>query len=260
MKKTSWITSLLGTALMLIPLSLFAQDDRAPLSNVWLVQPKQGMATQFESAVKSHMAWRKDAGETRNWETYSAAVGRNPSLYQFRTGGMQWADMDALVAEDQQKAFSTNWMDNVDQYVDHYHHYIEQADFENSKWPPDLGQHPYYGVTTWNWKEGTGPESREARIKLSQLGIENDWEGNWLWLTRVGGEPVMMLVAEYDNYADMAPPEPSYFEFVTELLGSAEEAGALFSQFANGYTGSSYTVWAHRPDLSTPGSASGDDD
>lgn len=59
--------------------------------------------------------------------------------------------------EDAEKGFGANWMANVDQYVDHYHHYIEVADYENSDWPADLGQKPYYGVTSWAVKDNAGP-------------------------------------------------------------------------------------------------------
>ena len=200
-----------------------------------------------------------DAGETRDWQTYGVALGSNPMLYQFRRGGMNWGDMDSANAEDQEKGLSANWMANVDQYVDHYHHYIEEADYENSKWPQGLPQQPYYGVTTWTWKQGSGPESGQARRKLSQIGIENDWDYNWLWLQRTGGSPVMMIVTGYDDFASMAPPEETYFDFVSEVLGSEEEAGKLFTEFGGAYTGSSYTIWQYRPDLSTPETAGADD-
>ena len=89
MKKTSLITSFLGTAMLLIPLGLYADHhERAPLSDVWLVMPKAGMATQFEAAAKMHMAFRRDAGDSRDWEAYAATIGSNPMLYQWRTGGL----------------------------------------------------------------------------------------------------------------------------------------------------------------------------
>lgn len=259
MRKLSF-ASFVALAMLVMPVTLWAQDDRPALSDVWLIMPKQGMQQEFEAAVIQHMAFRTDAGETRNWEAYSVALGSNPLLYQWRTGGLEWADMDAYVIEDQEKGLGENWFANVDQYVDHYHHYIEEADYENSDWPADLGQQPLYGVTTWKWKQGAGPASGKARRELSKIAMDDDWEYNWLWLTRVGGEPQLMLVAPHDSYADMEDPEQTFFDFVTEKLGSEEEAGKLFSEFANGYTSSSYTVWAHRPDLSSPESAGADDD
>ena len=68
MRKISFITSLLATAMLVIPLGLYAdhhEDERAPLSDVWLVMPKSGMAMQFEAAATTHMAFRSDAGDSR---------------------------------------------------------------------------------------------------------------------------------------------------------------------------------------------------
>ncbi len=51
----------------------------------------------------------------------------------------------------------------------------------------------------------------------------------------------------------MAPPEPSFFEFISEQVGSAEEASALFTKFGSGLAKEDMTVWMHDPSLSTPG-------
>lgn len=259
MKKTSIITSMLGTALLLIPLSLFAQDDeRAALTDVWYVMPKAGMMAEFEAAATAHIAFRRDAGDSRNWEAYASALGSNPQLYQWRAGGLEWADMDAYAAEDQANGYSEHWFTNVDQYVDHYHHYMEEADYENSQWPADLGQQPYYGVTTWKIQVGAGLDGFEARKELSKIGMEEGWEENWLWQTRTGGSDTLILVNELENMAAMESPEQSYFEFVSEKR-SPEVAADLFSKFADRYTDASYTIWAHRPDLSSEETAGADD-
>ncbi len=261
MKKALFISACLG--LMLVPLGLWAQDEqRAPLSDVWLIVPNKGMASQFEEAVRSHMAFRRDAGDSRSWEAYSAAIGDNPQLYQWRAGNLDWADQDAYVVEDREKGFGAHWAANVDQYVDHYHHYMERADYGNSHWPADLGQHPYYGVTTWTWKQNTGPGPDDARKRLSEIARDGGWAdrgNNWLWLSRTGGKPMLMIVTEFDDYADMAPPEQPFFAFVSEQLGSEQEARKLFARFAEGFSDSSYTVWAHRPDLSSPQTMGGGD-
>jgi hypothetical protein len=68
-----------------------------------------------------------------------------------------------------------------------------------------------------------------------------------------------MLVSPYDSFADMAPPEQEFFDFVAEKLGSEEEAGKIFAAFSGGFTGSSYTIWQHRPDLSSPEMEGADD-
>lgn len=259
MRKPSLVTGFVASALLLLPLTLWAQDDRAPLSDVWYIMPKQGMVSQFETAMKTHMAFRRDAGDSRNWEAYDAAVGGNPMLHQWRAGGLNWADMDSYAAEDAKNGYGANFTANVDQYVDHYHHYVERSDYENSNWPANLEQTAYYGVTTWTRKQGAAMASEEARKQLSKIAMDGKWDGHWLWHSRIGGTPALMVVTEYEDYADMTPPEQSFFEFIAEQVGSAEEAGKLFQQFASGFTESNYTIWAHRPDLSSQAMASSDD-
>ena len=260
MKRSPLAAGVLSAAALLLACSAGAQDDRATMSDVWLVIPKAGSLVEFENAVKRHTAFRQDSGETRSWEVYSVALGPNPAIYQFRSGGMDWADFDAGIAEDAEKGLGDNWRANVDQYVDHYHHYIEVADYEYSEWPEDQGQKPYYGVTTWDVVGNAGPGPNAARQELSTISMENGWSetgGNWLWLTRIGGADKLMIVAGYDSFADMEEPEPDFFAFLTEHAG-AEKAMGLFSTFGEGYTSANFTVWAHRPDLST--SAAGDSD
>ncbi len=260
MRKTSFITSIFGTALLLVPLSLLAQDDeRAPLVDVWYIMPKAGMVAEFEAAAKAHVAFRQDAGDSRTWEAYSTALGSNPQLYQWREGGLTWADMDAYIAEDRQNGYSEHWWANVDQYVDHYHHYVEQSDYENSKWPANLPQQPYYGVTTWKINQSAGMEGYEARKELSKIGLEEGWEENWLWMTRTGGADTLIAVVELENMAAMEPPEQEFFEFVSDQR-SPELAAQLFEQFAARYTDGNFTIWAHRPDLSSQETAGSADD
>lgn len=256
MRKVSLIASL---AVLLLPLGILAEsheDERPPLNDVWLVVPKQGMVGQFEDAVRTHMAFRADAGESRSWNVYRPVLGDNLNVYHFRSCCFDYAGQDAYIAEDQEKGFAQNWNENVDQYVDHYHHYLEYNDWENSHWPEGETGGPYYGATAWTWKEGAGPGPNEIRKKFSQMAISDGWAeagNNWLWLSRIGGKPTIAVVTSFANYADMAPPEQSFFEFIAEQLDSEEEAGKLFTQFGSGFTSSEYTVWVHQPELSTPG-------
>ena len=50
----------------------------------------------------------------------------------------------------------------------------------------------------------------------------------------------------------MAPPEDSFWEFMSEQLGE-EEAAAVFSDFASGYSDSDYTVWYRDAEMSDKG-------
>ncbi len=253
MKKTAVITGIIGVMALISPFGLFAAEAEEaappPLNEVWMVVPKAGMSGQFYEAVEADKAYREKAGDMRDWNAYTAQIGHTLNAVQFRACCFNWADQDAYEADSQEKQLGKNWNENVHQYVDHYHHYFEYTDWENSHWPEGEGNGPYYGVTSWTEKQGAGPASNAARKKMSQAAIENGWDSNWIWLSRIGGKPMAALVTSYENYADMEPPEQSFYEFMTEKLG-AEEAGKMFSDFGSGFSDSDYTVWKYHPGMS----------
>ena len=257
MKKSSLIVSLAGVAALMLPFGLLADDheeamDQGPISDIWYVVPKRGMEAQFTEAMQAHIAFRAEAGETLGWGAYRVVAGHDISPIAFRKCCFEWADLDTYEAEYAELGLDANFNENVDQYVDHYHHYLERIDWENSNWPENDG--PFYGVTTWTIKQGAGPGTEEARKKMSDVALNQGWSEaghNWVWLTRIVGKPMLQIVTSKKNFADFEPSKPSFFEFFTEQLG-AEEAGAVFNQFGSGFTSSDYTIWRHDESLSTP--------
>jgi hypothetical protein len=252
MKKPLLITFI---AVLMMPLGLVAQEEGAdeappPLTSTWTLLPKKGMEAEFAEAA---------AAEIKARAAYRPVVGDNLAVVHYRACCFNWADEDAAIAEDAELGLGESWGENVGPYVDHYHHHFERADWENSHWPDTGTSGPLFGVTTWQWKQGVGPGPGQAREKLSQIGINDGWasdENNWLWFSRIGGAPQLSIVSSFENYADMEPPEQSFFEFITEQIGE-EEAGALFAQFGAGFASSDYTVWRLDTDLSSP---SGDEE
>ena len=257
MKRTSIFVGMICTAALIVPLSVTSQEEDAPpgaLFDVWMVVPKADMQAEFTAAAAAHAKFRAEAGESRLWQAFRVVLGDSLNVVQYRTCCHEWADFDSFDAEDVEKGLGENWSENVGQYVDHYHHYIESADWENSYWPDEGVDGPYYGVTTWTIKQGSGPASGQARVKLSELAKEHGWARDgieWLWLSREAGKPVTMLVSSYANFSEMAPQEQSFFELLSEKMG-AEEAGAVFAEFGAGFSDSDYTVWELDEDLSTP--------
>lgn len=247
-----------GLASLLLSTGGMAQDDDAPppLSDVWVVAPKNGMVQDFQDAVKEHMAFRSEHGDTRQWLTFTPAIGDKINIFMFRACCFDWADQDAYLAMEIDKGLDAHWFENVDQYVDHYHHYVDRLDWDNSHWPDEGTDGPYYGVTSWQWKEDAPTAARDARESISQLAKDGGWgdtRGPWLWVHQIGGKDMLSLVIPYASYADMAPPEKSFYEFAVEELGSEKKADAMFQQFSSGFASSDYTVWMYRDDLSMQG-------
>lgn len=244
-------------AALMLPVGVVAQENEEsppPLTDVWMVVPKAGMAQEFEAAIAAHMEFRAEHNDSRQWLAFTPVIGDKLSLYQFRGCCFDWADQDAYEAEDKDKGFGENWGENVDQYVDHYHHYINRTDWENSHWPDEGTDGPYYGVTTWVWKEDAPSASGDAQEQISQLAKDGGWgekRGPWLWLDQIGGKNKLALVVPYSNYADMAPPEQNFYAFASEELGSEKKADAMFKNFSSGFASSDYTVWKYRKELSS---------
>ena len=258
MKKYTWIAVF---AALVLPLGALADhheepEQPAPLTDAWLVSLKAGMDAKFTEAAKKHMAFRAKAGESRTWMTFRPVIGDKLNVVQFRSCCFDYADQDAYIVEDEKLGLSADWNKNVDPYVDHYHHYLEENDWENSHWP-EGSDGPYYGATTWTWKEDAGQGPGEVRKQISQTLKKEGWGEagnghNWLWLKRMGGKPVLAIVSSFESFADMAPDEPSLFEFLAEKMGSPEAASEMFEKFGAGFASSDYTVWVYDADISTP--------
>lgn len=254
MKKTTILASLAGLAVVSLPLSAIAQEEAPkPLSDVWMMVVKPGMEAEFNAAMAAHMQFRKDAGESRDWQAYRVEIGHNMKPIGFRSCCFDWADLDAHEAENEELGLGANFQANVGQYVDHFHHYLETFDWENSHWPEEGTSGPYFGVTSWTNTQGRDSDSSDAKAAMSKLakdGWAND-ENNWLWMSRIGGDAATMIVSSFANFADMAPNEQSFGEWVTEKIGE-DEADEMFEDFGGGFDDSDYTVWKLDPSISTP--------
>lgn len=258
MKRSSFLVSLAGAAVLMLPLSSIAQGEDAaappPLSDIWMMVIKPGMETEFAEAMTTHLQFRKDAGEARTWQAYRVILGHDMRPIQYRSCCFDWADLDTFDAADTEMGLGENFQANVAQYVDHYHHTMSRTDWENSHWPDTGTSGPFYGVTAWVNKQGRGPASDEAKTAMSQLAKSEGWakdDNNWLWMSQIGGDETTALVSSYANYAEMAEGEQTFFEFAVEQLG-AEEAAALFSAFGSGFDDSEYTIWKLDKSISSP--------
>ena len=236
------------------------EDEKAPaLADVWIFVPKADMNDEFEAAMKDYFVWRAEMDDSRDWEAYVPVISHSMNRYMYRNCCFDWADQDTYGAEAQEKGYGDKFNEMVGPYVDHTHRYLEEFDYDNSYWDQDGDQGPYYGVTTWSTAGGPAPEAYAARIKLSQMAIENGWaseDNQWLWHYRIGGSPQMMIVSPFSNWADMAPPEENFRDMLVEAMGDEAEVDALFADFAKGKKEIDYTVWYHAKDL---GSISEDD-
>ena len=250
MKRKNVLTALVASSLLFATASLQAQDESPPnIADLWIVTVDYPNSAAFEEVFKAHLAVRKEVGDPRDWQMYTVIAGGEMDTYWIRYCCIKWADADAYSEWSLSSGVGDHWEEHVSQYVDDYDHRFQNVDLENSNWPEDRTDDRYFGVTTWRLKPGT-TGARQAAIKaLSAVGKEHGWSRPWSWQYYVGGDAGLALVTPYANFADMEPPEQSFFEFATEHLG-AEETARLFHDFGSSFWSSEYTIFAHRPDLS----------
>ena len=111
---------LVGFVALLFSINALADEhEEGPgaISDVWILAVKRGMEDDFATAMKEHMAVRKELGEERDWYAYRAEVGDNPGLIMYRSAPTSYADHDAHLAASSDEindAFGANIDERID--------------------------------------------------------------------------------------------------------------------------------------------------
>ena len=234
---------------LLIPTAIYA-DNHSPqqIADSWVMIVKSGHESKFQDAMKAHLAYRKANGEKRTWDTYTPVTGENLNQYIVRTCCNTWAEQDAHVAD--AAKYSEHFNKNVHPHVKKYTHNLTVIDMENSNWPEDTDA-SFVGVTSYKPIVGKGGARGESLKAMSAMAKEKGWPRNWAWTYPVGGDGSWTLVTPFENYADMAPMEESFYDFTKKHMGSAEKADALFQKFSSSFSETHYAIYRHNKELST---------
>ncbi len=220
------------------------------LADFWMMWPKAGKELEFETAVKAHLAWRKQAGEGWSWETYQPVVGTDITYYAFRSGLHHWADFDAHQAWEMSSTATVAFNRDIAPLVGRYEHYISEEDYANSHWveSPD---YRYFMVEDHKLKAGMSGDVSEA-VATIHKGLEaGGWTGSYAISRGIGGMGGLTTVFPYKNYAGMEDPKPGFMEVLIKGLGSADAAKAAVQKFHGGVEEVNTTLYLFRPELST---------
>ncbi len=63
-------------SLLLLALPVLAQEEGGNIVRVFVDKAKTGMEQQYEEAVKQHIAWHREQGDTWNWVVRRIESGR----------------------------------------------------------------------------------------------------------------------------------------------------------------------------------------
>lgn len=248
------LKSLLAAVLALsIALPALAQQPPA-LAETWSMVPKAEHRAKFFEGLKAHMAFRTEAGDPWVWKTYTPMLGDDLDPVIVRACCFGWADLDSYREwSEANPEVNANFQENVGQYTESYGHFLNRIAWNDSNTKGDWSSYRYFAVTDFSIKSGMGGEFDAAREALSQIAINNGWateDRPWVWSTSIGGTPSESLVVPYARFADMAPPEKSFFDFLVGVMGSEEAANALFARLTSAIDEQEYQIWELHEDFS----------
>lgn len=234
--------------LLVIP-ALCVAEDKPPqvISDSWTMVPKADHENEFETALKAHVAFRVEKGDTRMWDVYVPVTGSNLNQYVVRSCCDTWAEQDSYKKWTEEN-LGNHFNETVNPHVEKYKHNFGELDMDNSQWGEGVDA-SYVGVTYRTVISGKGSQARAAVSAMSKMAKENNWPYNWSWSTPVGGEYEIMLATPFKDFASMAPPEETFYQFAKKHM-SEKKADEMFKQYNDSFSNSHYSIWRHRKDLS----------
>ncbi len=248
--RTKLLTSL-AVAVVFGNAPLFAQDNN--LARMYLVTPKQGMAAQFETALRDHAGWRAANGDPWTWNVYAAETGDDLGVFVIRSGNHSWADFDAYDASFAMQGL-VHWNATVAPLVGTISSGIWAMDVENSSLPAEPMQPAFVNVTTFHLRPGMEQQFIEMVNQASEILKGHGWT-NFLWESPVSGGgpgPTIDLATLHPNWADMAEPDPDFATIMIQEMGQ-DGFGEWMSGLGETYRGVESMTVRHRPDMSVPG-------
>lgn len=226
--------------------SAMAQDGDN-IARTFFVQTKMGHGDAFTEGVKKYWECYEANGGDWTWTAWSRTSGRL-GLYVFRSDGHNWADFDADNTAGQ--ACGDTFDANVTPHVE---------TFEGgwSRDMPDVSRHEegdmtvaYVGVFWVN-------DSRKFEQWIDdthKATTEKEW-GHYHWgaiTTSDDGADYYVAIMNAD-FADMAPPETSFWEIQEQVHGSrkVEQMRQTLSDIIDK---SAWHIWSRVDDISySPG-------
>jgi len=246
----AWLVVITLTLASTFSSAAASADAPASLADVWKMVPNDGQTEKFEAAFQKHLKFRIKQQDPRQWQTYKPVIGSDLTFYIIRSCCFNWSDLDSYQQWSEQAKVMEHWNNHVAPFVHRYEHYFSELDFANSHWPEENHDFRYFAVTEYRAKMGKNASITEGKRSLSAYAKAMKWPFYWSWGEQVGGKGGLSLVVPYKSYADMAPPEVSFYQAIANHLKDDEKTQTLFSQWSSNFKATHYTVYEMRADLS----------
>jgi len=221
---------LLATALWLN--TALAQDEQNEgVARVVLITPKAGQSQALLKAITDYHKWIAQFEGHHRYQWYEVLTGPDTGKYIARTGNHDWADFDA--SYDWQSQADENFGNNVMPLVEDIDIWFTTEMRDLSHWPDDMAGYTHFQVESWYVKSGQYGAFRRGLKKIVDTLKAGNFPGHWgvMSVTSGGYGNEMQLVMANRGWADMAEPDPSFFEVMSTALGGPEAFDAFMSDW-----------------------------
>ena len=238
--------TLLAVLLAVFPTLVHAQN----IARVYVLTPMPGKAVAFEQALKTHAAWRMQAGDPWTWSVFNIITGEHAGSYLVGSWGHKWADLDAYDAGFGAKG-SARFDTDVGPLLASWTSWIQVGDTANARMPEtdegfNLVTFILYDVKPDKWRA-----FQAAVSAVDKALAKNNYPGHWAWFTRQDGGrgPVRGLAVFNKDWAGFQEPDPNALQLVTKEYGS-DMTDHILQDFTGSYYSAELEMMRWRPDLS----------
>lgn len=223
------------------------KDDQ--VVTIYNLDIKEGMADQFESALATHVAWRKQHDDPWTWHVYQHVNGPKLGHYTIRSGTHGWSDIDEY-QEFSAKA-SDHFSKTVGPFVENMHSVIARMNTEVAHEPKKPTDYKLVELTEMNVKPGKMEQFEQSVAKFHKAAREAERPGYYsLAMAAVGAQGQTVYMTEpRKRWADFQPPEET-FAAVLERQYGKQEAQTLLQEFSGSIENTTSYVLELRPELS----------
>jgi hypothetical protein len=240
---------LAGVLLLLLVLPVVAQEEPGPIARVFVDKAKAGKVQQYEEAVKQHIAWHREQGDTWSWVVRQIESGEALGQYVWITSGHHWGDFDnpGVPSDEDAAHFDSIAGQYVESSTSVFYRYLDDVSRPlEGETPAPVGQAIFFQI-----RRGKGDEFMNAVKKVHQAIEKTDWPARYFWVALVSGgyQPTYVLVIQEENWAGLSPSEKSFEAMLEEAYGR-QEAKEIQKVFDKTIKSERSQISVYRPDLS----------
>ena len=212
--------------------------------------PTDGMAAQFEAALKAHIQWRTENGDPWTWGVSTLETGEGLGEASVRSGGHSWAEFDTYDAGFGPKGLQ-HFQATVAPLLQSISSTIGTTNEAISNRPPTGRPLGFVTITTFHIRPDRQAQFSEAVASGTSILKEQGFPGFWVWTAPVSGGgmgPQMSLVALHTDWADMQEPNPSFEMILAQAMGE-DDFREWAASFGESIRGQETITRRLRPDL-----------